>query len=60
MNAKKIISVVNKTNEFKLSKSDVERSHIKQLLAQNFPIKVIQSVISTVNTCEQKIIECGK
>ena len=48
MNAKKIISVVNKTNEFKLSKSDVERSHIKQLLAQNFPIKVIQSVISTV------------
>ena len=37
----------------------VEQTQIKQLLAKNFPIKVIQSVISTVNTCKQKIIEFG-
>ena len=50
----------NKTNKFKMSESKVEQEQIKKLLAKNTPIRVIQYVISKVNTCEQKMIELGK
>ena len=40
--------------------SDVEQSQIQQLVAKNNPMKVIQSVISTVKTREQKMIKFGK
>ena len=43
-----------------MSESKVKQTHIKQLLAKTFPIKVIQSIISTVNTWEQKMISFGK
>ena len=52
--------MVNKTNKFKMSESKVEQAQIKKLLAKNTPIRVIQYVISKVNTCEQKMIEFGK
>ena len=52
--------MVNKTREFKKGKSDVEQTLIKKLSAKKIPTKVIQYVINTVNTCEQKIIEFGK
>ena len=39
--------MVNKTNEFKMSKYDVEQAHIKQFLAKHLPIKAIQSFTST-------------
>ena len=48
--------MVNKTNEFLMRKSKVEQAHIKQLLAKRIPIEVIQSIGSTVNTCEQKMV----
>ena len=51
--------MVDKTNEFKMSKSKVEKAQIKQLLSKHLPIKVIQSIISIVNTCENKMIEFG-
>ena len=43
-----------------MRQSDEEQAQIKQLLDKMFQIKVIQSVIRTVNTCEQKMIEFGK
>ena len=49
--------MVAKENKFRMSKYKVEKSQIKQLLAKTLPIKFIQSVISTVNTCEHKVIE---
>ena len=52
--------MINKTNEIKMSESDIEEAHIERLLAKHSPIKVIQSSISTVNTCKQKIIEYEK
>ena len=58
MNASKIF-IWFKKKEFKMSESKVEITHIKQLIAKHFPIKVIQSVIITVNTCKQKMIEFG-
>ena len=36
---------------------DVEQEYIKQLVSKTFPIKVVQSIILTVNTCEQEMIE---
>ena len=38
-------------NQFEISEYKLEQAHITQLLAKNSPIKVIQSFISTVNTC---------
>ena len=43
-----------------MSKSKLRQSQIKQLLSKNFPIKVILSFISTVNTFKQKMVEFGK
>ena len=40
--------------------SDVEQEQNKKLLDKKLPIRLIQSVIITVNTCEQKMIEFGK
>ena len=52
--------MVNKTKEFKMSKSKVEKAQTKQFLSKKPPTKVIQYIISTVNTCEQKMIKFGK
>ena len=51
MNEKNILLQLIK-NKLKMSKYKAEQAHIKQLLAKKTPIKVIQSVISTVNTCK--------
>ena len=51
--------MVAKTNEFKMSESKLEQAQIKQLLAKHFPIKFIQSIISIVNTCKQKMMQFG-
>ena len=53
-------SVVDNFFKLKMRQSDEEQAQIKQLLDKMFQIKVIQSVIRTVNTCEQKMIEFGK
>ena len=52
--------MVVKINELKMRKYKVEQAHIEQFLSKYFPIKVIQSVIRTVKTCQQKMIEFGK
>ena len=52
--------MVDKTNEFKSSKSDLEQAYIKQLLDKELSLKVIQYVISIVNTCEHKMIDIEK
>ena len=52
--------MVNKTDEFKISKSVVEPAVNKQLLDQTFPIKVIRSFRSTVNTCKHKMTKFGE
>ena len=53
-------SVVDNFFKLKMRQSDEEQAQIKQLLDKMFQIKVIQFVIRTVNTCEQKMIEFGK
>ena len=53
-------STVTKINELKKSESKVEQAHIEHLLAKDFPIEFIQSIIIKVHTCEHKMIEFGK
>ena len=55
MNEKNIIIWFKKKIE-----SKIQQAHIKKLLAKNVPFKVLQSVITTVNTCGQKMIKFGK
>ena len=55
----KYSSVVNMTNELKWNESKKEQALIKRLLAINLPIKIIQSIIISANSCEQKMTEIG-
>ena len=56
---KEYSSMVAFKNLFKMSESTVYQEQIKRLLDKNIPIKAIQYIISTVNKCEQKMIEFG-
>ena len=52
--------MVFKTNEFKTRRSTKEQAQIEQLLSKISPIRVIQYIISPINTCKQKMIGFGK
>ena len=49
--------MVSITNELNWSESKKEQGLIKPLLAINPPLKIIQPIISSLNTCEQKMKE---
>ena len=52
-------SVINVTNELKWSEFKKEQALIKRLLAINSPLKMIQSIIISVKSCEHKMTEIG-
>ena len=49
--------MISITNELNFSESKIEQALIERLIAINLPLKIIQSIISSMNTCKQKMIE---
>ena len=60
MNTMEIIQKFLKSDEHLINKTKTEESLADFLMSPNFPIKTIKYVISTIISCDQKMIKLGE